>query len=97
MARSNHTLILEGFTGRIDGFVIRQCANGVVLARRPRKPSTSTPAQAAARSRFAEAVKYAKQVLANPETKRMYEQRTRPGQTAYHLALAEHYSGRKAS
>ena len=75
MAKAQLNPAFDGISGRSGGIVYRRLRGETILARRPEpRARAASPAQAAQRQRFAEAVQYAREVLSDPWQRRMYEQ-----------------------
>ncbi len=92
MARYKGNNILEGLSGSLGKqIVFKQYATGAVVSKMPDmskvKPSAK---QLEAKSKFSEAVNYARKILANPELKAAYQKKLRKGQTVYNFAIAEY-------
>jgi len=91
MALNLNNPILKGSSGALGKTIVfKQFRGKTIISRYPDmsrvKPSAE---QKARRSRFREAVAYAKEVCINPELKAAFQRKARPGQSAYHAALAE--------
>jgi hypothetical protein len=91
MAKVKLNPILEGLHGKLGELVFRRYADEVVVARAPDTGNAEpTPAQAAHRERFRLAVLYGKAVLADPETKTLYETTAKAkGTPAFALAVGD--------
>ncbi len=92
MARTNSNIVLHELSGHIGKqLVIKQYANGTVVSRYPDmsniKPSKK---QKEKRSRFSEAVAYARAILRDPQQKAAYQAKLKAGETVYHKAIREY-------
>ncbi len=92
MARINGNILLHGASGHIGKqVVIKQYAYGKVLSKFPNmsniKPSKK---QEEKRSKFSDAVAFAKGILKDAAKKTAYKKKLKPGQTVYHAALKEY-------
>ena len=65
---------IQKLTGTMDGWVYRQRDGQTVVSRRPRRsgPQEESAAQSRQRDRFAEAIAYARRVLADPLQRQWY-------------------------
>lgn len=91
MARSRSNLITRGLKGQLGKeLVFKQYGRKTVVSRYPDmshiQPSVL---QQQKRSRFAEAVAYARRINNDPVLKAEYRQKVKKGQTVYHYALQE--------
>lgn len=91
MANSNNSILLHRMRGQIGKqIVVKQYGNKTVITRYPDmqniKPSKQ---QKKRRSRFADAVAYAKAILLDPVKKAAYTKKVKKGQTVYHFAIKE--------
>jgi hypothetical protein len=84
--------LLRGMHGQIGKFfVIRQCRNGIVLAKFPEKSSVKpTARQEQAKMRFKEAVEYAKSIQYDPVKYEAYKKKLKRNQTVFTMAVAEY-------
>lgn len=99
MPKYKNNKITEGLSGTFGKqFVFKHYPKGTVISKYPDmskvKPSAK---QLKAKSRFQEAVFYAKGILADPERKKMYNQLVPEGKTVYHYAIAEYMAKHKSS
>ncbi len=90
MARSKN-ILLHGSSGHIGKeFVIKKYGNKTIITAYPDmskvKPSKL---QKVKRSRFAEAVAYAQNILRDPALKAQYAKKVKQGQKVYHYAIKE--------
>lgn len=92
MAYVKKNIVTEGLSGTLGQRVVfRQCRNKTVVATLPDMTGRIlSEAQQQQTSRFAQAVAYARQVLQDPAAKAACQAQARPGQSAYHAAIA-HY------
>jgi hypothetical protein len=97
MARTKNNAITANFHGKVgDQFVIRQRGRTSVLAALPEKSKRpASPAVKAQRKRFAEAVKFAKELLADPEKRKFYESRATPEVNALNLAMKDYMAKKR--
>lgn len=90
MARSTHHLLrnLRGQLGQ--QLVIKQYGKKTVVTKYPDMSGVKPSAlQKKKRSRFAEAVQYAQQIIRDPALKAQYQQKVKRGQSVYHYAIRE--------
>ena len=93
MASSNNSLLLPKMRGQIGKqIVVKQYGNKTVITKYPDmggiKPSKP---QKKLRSRFADAVTYARAIINDPAKKAAYAMKIKKGQTVYHYAIKEYY------
>jgi len=92
MAQIRSNPIMTGASGMLGGIVVyRQFRGKTLLCNRPEKCPVITAHQQKMKSRFLEAVAFAKKMIADPETKALYQ----PGPdskftSAYAAALADY-------
>jgi 2,4-dienoyl-CoA reductase-like NADH-dependent reductase (Old Yellow Enzyme family) len=91
MARTKN-FILNGMSGAVGKlFVVKQYAYGSVITAYPDmskvKPSKK---QKLARNRFADAVQYAQEVLADPELTAKYKEKLKKGRSVYHKVVGQY-------
>lgn len=86
----NNDLVI-GSSGRIgDQLVYRQRGGKTIIAKRPKRRGIPPSAmQLEIQELFAEAVLYAKSVIADEAKKAIYKAKAKPNQTAYNLALSD--------
>lgn len=94
MARSRN-LLLRNVQGQIGKeFVVKKYGKKTVITKYPDmdgiKPSKL---QKVKRSRFAEAVAYAQNIIRNPALKASYKTKVKKGQSVYHYAIKEFLRG----
>jgi hypothetical protein len=84
-------LIGKGLRGQIGKqLVFKQYGNKTVVAKYPDMSHIQpSPQQQEKRSRFAEAVAYAQNILRTPALKAAYALKVKKGQSVYHFALQE--------
>jgi hypothetical protein len=92
MARVRDNLLVDGFSGKLGDIIFKHYRFGTVVSRRPNMSKVKrTSTQKKNSSRFVEAVKYARSVVASPMLKKTYEKKAKKsGRTIYHLALADY-------
>lgn len=93
MAKVRLNPILEQVRGQVGDLVFKRSGNEVVIARKPdfsdREP---TAAQTAAQERFRQAALYGKLVMADPQTKQLYEEAAKAkGQPLFSLTVADFF------
>lgn len=91
-----HPLLRE-FSGTLGNVVFKTSSTGkIYMSQRPRKSNKKpSEAQKAHRQHFAEASKYAKAALADPDMRAHYEARAaQEGKGAFALARADYLNGR---
>jgi hypothetical protein len=94
MARVRLNPILEQVRGQVGDLVFKRSGDSVILSRKPdfseRQP---TPAQAVAQERFRQAALYGKMVMADPQTKQLYEQAAKAkGRPLFSLTVADFFN-----
>ncbi|WP_207420601.1 hypothetical protein [Desertivirga brevis] len=84
--------LVWGSSGRIgDMLVFKQQAGKTIIAKRPKKRQTPpSEGQIVINERFSEAVQYALGVIKDADRKAVYQAKTRPGVSAYNLALSDY-------
>src|SRR5437867_1343369 len=92
MARTRNNPLLQELRGKIaDQIVVKQYGDKTVVSKYPDmskvKPSVK---QKNNRSVFKEAVIYAKSINSDPERKKEYTGKVKPGESIYHYALREY-------
>lgn len=95
MALSSNNPLLKNARGKLGKFVVfKTYAYGTVISNYPDmskvKPSKK---QLAEKKRFGDAVRYAKDVLADPEKKAALQAKLSPGKSVYHAAIREFMKG----
>ena len=94
MARGNDSLFLKNISGRIGKqVVIKQYADKIVIAAYPGKPHRGRPKTELKKvyeSRFKEAVKHARRIIANPVLKAEYQAKLPPGKRVFNFAIQEY-------
>jgi hypothetical protein len=92
MAKSEN-ILTHGLRGRVDGFVFRQRSGRTFVSKRPKGGSgPPSEAQLSMRSRFKDAVAYAKAAIADAATKLFYGSKAKPWQTAYNVAFGDFFN-----
>ena len=92
MARVKDNDLIENLSGKIGKkLVYKTYAYGTVVTRYPdmSKVKLSTK-QKKSNNLFAEAVAYAKKVIADPVKRKKYEAKLAPGKTVYNTALSDY-------
>lgn len=94
MAKVKLNPILEGIRGQVGDLVFKRYGDEVVISR---KPDTSdiepTPAQQATRERFRQATLYGKLVMADPDSKALYEAAAKAkGLPVFSLTVADFFN-----
>ena len=92
MAKSGNNALLQGFSGRLGpGMVVKQYKNKIVITAMPQfAKRKKTPLQKLKYGWFAEAVKYAKEVIRDPKKKAAWQKKLPPGKLVYHAAIQEY-------
>ncbi|ADQ80641.1 hypothetical protein Palpr_2509 [Paludibacter propionicigenes WB4] len=93
MARSKSNIVIEGLSGKIGNLVFRRRKkDGKVFVSAAPSPHKVAPTEAKKKvnDRFQQAVMYGKSVVANPDLKSLYAQKTSGGQTAFNVAVADY-------
>ncbi|MBC8333346.1 MAG: hypothetical protein H8E28_15300 [Anaerolineae bacterium] len=90
MAKVKLNPILEQVRGKVGDLVFKRYGEGVIISQKPdmtgREPSA---AQLAAQERFKQAALYGKMVMADPETKALYDERAKP---VFSLTVADFFN-----
>jgi hypothetical protein len=91
MARNNNNMVMEGLSGQIGkSLVIKQYGTKTIVTKFPDmshiKPSKPQQQQ---RSRFAQAVAYAKHINNDAALNKAYREKIKKGQSVYQYALQE--------
>jgi hypothetical protein len=93
MAFSEDNDLVFGARGRVGKMLIFKKFAGKTLMVRSYKPSQPlTPEQIEANQRFTEASAYAMLALKTPAIKQEYKRKTKPGQSAYNLAVGDFFN-----
>lgn len=91
MATATINVLLHGVSGKVGGlFVVRQRNGKAVICKLPKpyeKPPTTGQLQN--RERFRKANEFAKAAILDPEKKKYYAAKTKPGQSAYNAAFKD--------
>jgi hypothetical protein len=92
MAKLKGNALIEGFSGRLDNIILKHYRYGTVISTRPDMSKVKrTREQKQRSSRFAEAVAYARGVVADANLKKAYARKaSKTGRTIYHLALSDY-------
>lgn len=92
MTKIKNNPLLKGASGKLgDVIVFRQVRGGVVMANKPKQPTSFTEKQVVARTKFQRATSYAKRQMLNPETKAMYATGVNDSKiSAYLVALTDY-------
>lgn len=92
MAKLKGHVLIEGFSGRLDSIILKHYRYGTVISTRPDMSKVKRTKQQKERSsRFAEAVAYARGVVADVNLKKTYARKAnKTGRTTYHLALSDY-------
>jgi hypothetical protein len=90
MARVKLNSLLNGLSGTLGNAVLKNYASGTIISSRPdRSKVILSDVQKASNSKFKHAVAFAKGVLADPEKRKEYEAKVKPGKSVYHTVVAE--------
>jgi len=98
MAKAKLNPVIVELYGQMGDMAFRRTRNGgVSLIRKADMSKVKwSPAQAAHRQRFREAVAYAKQVLADPQVRATYEEiAAKQGKRAFEVAVSEYFQKQK--
>jgi hypothetical protein len=95
MARINNNPLLKGISGMLgDVVVYREQRGQMVMSNRPKKRDQPTEHQKSAKSRFLQAVQYAKGQVADPITKALYAAGINDRiPSAYSVAIMDYLKG----
>jgi hypothetical protein len=97
MAKAKLDPLFVSVSGKMGDFVFRKSKKGeAIIARRPRKSNTEpSEAQKAVRDRLAEANRYARAVIAEPDLRASYEELgARDGKGAFAAARDAYLNGK---
>jgi hypothetical protein len=94
MAESKGNAVTYGMSGTMAKLVVFRSRLGRTFVSGYPRPSTKPPSseQVVRRSNFAEAVRYAKAAIKDPETKAMYAAMASPFQSAFNAAIKDYLS-----
>ncbi len=94
MARVKLNPILEQVRGQIGDLVFKRYGDEVIISRKPDLTGVEpTEAQLAQRERFRQAAIYGKMVMADPETKTLYQEAAKAkGQPVFSLTVADFFN-----
>lgn len=94
MARVKLNPIIEQVRGAVGDLVFKRYGDDVVLSRKPDLEGTEpTEAQLAQRERFREAALYGKMVMADPETRALYDDAAKAkGKPVFSLTVADFFN-----
>jgi hypothetical protein len=91
MASSKNNIVTQGLSGRVDQLVFRQKSGKTIVSKRPGDYGPPSAAQLDVRSRFTQAVLYARAAVADAATKLFYASKAKPWQTAYNVAFSDFF------
>ncbi len=91
MAKVRLNPILEQVRGKVGDLVFKRSGEGVIISRKPDFSERQlSEAQTAAQERFRQAALYGKMVMADPQTKKLYEDAAKAkGQPLFSLTVAD--------
>jgi hypothetical protein len=90
MAKQTGNVVTHGLSGKVgDLLLFRQVGGKTVVSKMPQPSKTESEKQKAQRKRFQRAIFYAKQTLADPDTKEIYEAGTKKGRRPFRVAVAD--------
>jgi hypothetical protein len=94
MAKVRLNPILEQVRGQVGDLVFRRYGDEVVIARKPDMSDQEfTPAQLQVQERFRQAALYGKMVMADPDTKALYEEKAEAeGKPVFSLTIADFFN-----
>jgi len=94
MATSKNNILTHGLSGKVgDLLVFRQRGGKTIVGKVPDMSEIErTGKQKAVTRKFQEAVIYAKAAIADDSLKEAYKEKTRDGQTAYNVAIADFFN-----
>lgn len=88
MARATSLITLKGKVGE---FIFKRYGNKMIVSKTPDMSGIRpTKKQKARRSRFKDAVAYARAIVRNPARKAAYQKKLRRGKKVYQSAIAEY-------
>jgi len=94
MGESKKNLATDGLMGQVGNFVFRRrrVDGKIFVSRHPgEQEAEPTQAQVSVREKFQQAAIYGRSAVSNPETEAEYAAATKPGQTAYNVAVADFF------
>jgi hypothetical protein len=94
MAKVKLNPIVKKIRGQVGDLIFRRYGDGVILAQKPEWTETPpSDAQQVIRDRFRQAALYGKLMMADPETKMLYEKAAKiKGQPVFSLAVADFFN-----
>jgi hypothetical protein len=88
--------LLSGIKGRIGDLVVKHYKDKIVVTQVPYfGPDKPSKLQKVYRSEFSKAIAYAQSITRNPEKKKAYEKKVKPGQRVYNYAIQEYFKNQK--
>lgn len=90
MAKIYDNNATHGLSGTVNQFVYRQRFGKTVVSKRPVRTAAFTETQQVFLSNFKKAVLYASSILHNEKIKRAYQEKAKPGHSAYNAAIADY-------
>ncbi|WP_134090845.1 hypothetical protein [Olivibacter sp. XZL3] len=93
MAKSRNNVVMRGASGKVGNMLVfRQKAGNTIIADVPKIDPDRVPTdgQRTVQERFADAAFYAKRAISDPNLKERYQQKAKPGQTAYNVAFKDY-------
>lgn len=96
MGKAKDSIIVEGFSGKLNGILLKKYRYGTVVSKMPDRSKVKLTAhQKGLNSRFQQAVQYAQGIIKDPEKKKEFEkQAKRKNKSVYHFVLGEYLKER---
>ena len=94
MAKVKTNPIIEQLRGKVGDLVFKRYGDSIIISRKPNvEGGKSSEAQQATRERFREAAVYGKMVMADPETKALYDEAAEAkGKPVFSLTIADFFN-----
>lgn len=93
MAKSRNNVVMRGASGKVGNMLVfRQKAGSTIIADVPKINPDRVPTddQLSVQERFTDAAFYAKRAISDPDLKERYQQKAKPGQSAYNVAFKDY-------
>jgi len=93
MAKSRNNVVMRGASGKVGNMLVfRQKAGSTIIADVPKIDPDRVPTddQLTVQERFTDAAFYAKRAISDPDLKERYQQKAKPGQSAYNVAFKDY-------
>lgn len=91
MAYVKNNVITQGLSGKLGNNIVFRQRNGkTIVAVAPTITQERSEAQKRQSQRFKQAAYYAKKAIQDPQTKALYQNQAKPGQSAYNVAVSDY-------